>query len=213
MFKKFISTFLATIMVLSTICVSFANDYSELTPNQKSVITKIKQQVEKDREKSQRRSRSPVVAVYAIPGIGEVAILATGAILVGGIVYKAGSWVYEEVTTWIANEKNSQAEEEEAAIMESYENAKSAGERTDNHSDIMYEDSNNGSLEARDQDSYSSQDLYGEDGELKQRRYFDADGNAELDIDFSHSNGDNSHTFPHQHDWNWSVKPPRGEGY
>jgi hypothetical protein len=31
-----------------------------------------------------------VVAVYFIPGIGEVALLATGAIVVGGITYYAG---------------------------------------------------------------------------------------------------------------------------
>lgn len=42
-----------------------------------------------------------VVAVYFIPGIGEVALLATGALLIGGIIYYAGSWLYDKVMPYI----------------------------------------------------------------------------------------------------------------
>lgn len=42
-----------------------------------------------------------VVAVYFIPGIGEVALLATGAIVVGGITYYAGSWMYNKIMPYI----------------------------------------------------------------------------------------------------------------
>lgn len=44
---------------------------------------------------------APVVAVYFIPGIGEVALLATGAIVVGGLVYYAGSWLYDQIMPYI----------------------------------------------------------------------------------------------------------------
>lgn len=33
-----------------------------------------------------------VLAVYAIPGIGEVALIATGAVVLGFITLKVGSW-------------------------------------------------------------------------------------------------------------------------
>ncbi|QDX91850.1 hypothetical protein EEL30_05390 [Brevibacillus laterosporus] len=41
-----------------------------------------------------------VVAVYAIPGVGEVALLATGAIAIGGAIYYAGSWLYDVFQSW-----------------------------------------------------------------------------------------------------------------
>ncbi|MDY0323849.1 MAG: hypothetical protein RBR24_07505 [Candidatus Carbobacillus sp.] len=44
---------------------------------------------------------APVVAVYFIPGIGEVALLATGAIVVGGLVYYARSWLYDQIMPYI----------------------------------------------------------------------------------------------------------------
>ncbi|WP_378211802.1 RHS repeat-associated core domain-containing protein, partial [Anoxybacteroides rupiense] len=40
------------------------------------------------------------VGVYFIPGIGEVALLATGAVVLGGITYKAGSWIANKVKTY-----------------------------------------------------------------------------------------------------------------
>lgn len=46
----------------------------------------------------------------------------------------------------------------------------------------------------------SSEDLYDDKG-LKQRRYYDKDGNADEDIDYDHSNADGAHTFPHRHQW------------
>lgn len=41
--------------------------------------------------------------VYFIPGIGEVAILATGAIAVAGVTIAAGSWLYETITEWLSD--------------------------------------------------------------------------------------------------------------
>ncbi|MED5052163.1 RHS repeat-associated core domain-containing protein [Anoxybacillus rupiensis] len=40
------------------------------------------------------------VGVYFIPGIEEVALLATGAVVLGGITYKAGSWIANKVKTY-----------------------------------------------------------------------------------------------------------------
>lgn len=39
----------------------------------------------------------PIQAVYFIPGVGEVALLATGGIAVAGATYYAGSWLYKKV--------------------------------------------------------------------------------------------------------------------
>ena len=41
--------------------------------------------------------------VYFIPGIGEIVIAATGAILVTGVAVAAGSWLYNTITNWLSN--------------------------------------------------------------------------------------------------------------
>ncbi|MED3662990.1 DNRLRE domain-containing protein [Ureibacillus terrenus] len=46
-----------------------------------------------------------VVGVYFIPGIGEVALLATGAVVLGGITYKAGSWLGQKVRDYVFSKK------------------------------------------------------------------------------------------------------------
>lgn len=43
-----------------------------------------------------------VVAIYFIPGIGQVALLATGAFILGGLTYKAGSWLGNKVRAYLA---------------------------------------------------------------------------------------------------------------
>ena len=52
---------------------------------------------------------------------------------------------------------------------------------------------------------YSSKDLEDSEG-VKQRRYYDKNGNADMDIDYRH--GGTGHTFPHRHDWNNGVRGP-----
>ena len=44
----------------------------------------------------------------------------------------------------------------------------------------------------------SSVDIY-QNGNLKQRRYYDNEGNPIVDIDYTHSG--NNHDFPHKHVW------------
>lgn len=64
------------------------------------------------------------------------------------------------------------------------------------------------SLPATKQTPNSSADLLNPDGGVKQRRYYGADGKAEMDIDFNHTD-DGTHEFPHIHIWDWTKKPPR----
>jgi len=54
----------------------------------------------------------------------------------------------------------------------------------------------------------SSSDILNPDGSVKQRRYYDKDGNADLDIDYNHTD-DGTHTFPHRHTWDWTQENPR----
>lgn len=46
------------------------------------------------------------VGVYIIPGIGEVVLLATGAVVLGGITYKAGSWLGQKAKEYYINAQN-----------------------------------------------------------------------------------------------------------
>jgi len=44
-----------------------------------------------------------LLGIYEIPGIGEVALAATGVIIIGGSVIYIGSYVYTKVMEWIAS--------------------------------------------------------------------------------------------------------------
>lgn len=57
----------------------------------------------------------------------------------------------------------------------------------------------------------SSMDLVDENGNIKTRRYFGPDGRAIRDVDFTdHGNPKMHPKVPHEHDWDWTKKPPRG---
>lgn len=45
--------------------------------------------------------------VYFIPGIGQVALAATGAIVLGGITIGAGHWAYSTIKNYFENNKSS----------------------------------------------------------------------------------------------------------
>lgn len=50
------------------------------------------------------QTRLPIAAgVYFIPGIGEIAIAATGAIVVAGVAIVAGTWLYDTITNWLSD--------------------------------------------------------------------------------------------------------------
>ena len=44
-------------------------------------------------------------AIYFVPGVGQVALLATGAIVVGGVTIKAGSWLYKTISNYFNDPK------------------------------------------------------------------------------------------------------------
>ena len=80
------------------------------------------------------------------------------------------------------------------------------GQPLDNHKIVPNTEAS--SLDATKHPPNSSADLLNPDGSVKQRRYYDADGRAQMDIDFNHID-DGTHEFPHIHIWDWSKKPPR----
>lgn len=123
-----------------------------------------------------------IAGSYFIPGIGEVLITVTGVIIIGGVIIKSGSWVYNKVVNWFEDR--------------SYENAKEKGIPTNNHSTQV-----GGSLPPKGPPR-SSKDKKDKNGKLKQRRYYDKNGNADMDIDYSHGGSDKWHDFPHRHYWN-----------
>lgn len=54
-------------------------------------------------------------------------------------------------------------------------------------------------------------DLYDENGDLIQQRWYGPDGRATWNRDWKHkdSNPQKPHKFPHDHPWDWSKKKPR----
>lgn len=45
--------------------------------------------------------KTPAVAVYFVPGIGQVALVLSGAVLIGTALYYAGDWLYDCVDSWL----------------------------------------------------------------------------------------------------------------
>lgn len=60
-------------------------------------------------------------------------------------------------------------------------------------------------------DPNSRVDLYNEQGELIQQRWYGSDGRAVLNRDWKHKDNDpkKPHKFPHDHPWDWEKKKPR----
>lgn len=56
-------------------------------------------------------SRTAVVAVYFIPGLGEVALLTTGAIVIGATVYSVGTWAYKKFKKWLKTSAKKEAQD------------------------------------------------------------------------------------------------------
>ncbi len=52
-------------------------------------------------ENSSNQGIAPALAgVYFVPGVGEIAITATGAVLVAGVAISTGSWAYKQVVNY-----------------------------------------------------------------------------------------------------------------
>lgn len=99
----------------------------------------------------------------------------------------------------------SDAQTQSQTLEENYNNAKEEGLETENHS-ICTDDK----LPSKGCEPYSSQDFFGKTG-LSKRRYFDKNGNADLDIHYDdHGNPAKHPKVPHRHDW---EDGSMGEGY
>ena len=118
--------------------------------------------------------------LYFIPGIGQILLTATGVLVIGGVTIAAGSWLYNQVAAYFAEKSN--------------EKAKKDGAKTANHS--TQSTSTKSSLPTTGK-ALSSKDLKDSSG-VKQRRYYDKNGKADLDIDFRHAG---NYKFPHRHTW------------
>lgn len=62
-------------------------------------------------QNNQKNSRTAVVAVYFVPGLGEVALLATGSIVIGATVYSVGTWAYKTFKKWLKTSAKKEAED------------------------------------------------------------------------------------------------------
>lgn len=127
-----------------------------------------------------------VIAVYALPAIGDVILYVGGAIGIAGIIYAAGEWYNNYIKDLI------------------YQDAKNKGIPTSNHKTVT-----NNDQFGRRGDPESSKD-YAPAGELKQRRYYNRNGAADLDIDYYDNNPPDTHIFPHRHNW---INDVRGDWY
>lgn len=57
-----------------------------------------------ENENDEIQTRAAIAAgIYFIPGIGQVAIAATGAIVVAGVTVAAGTWLYNTITNWLSD--------------------------------------------------------------------------------------------------------------
>lgn len=220
--KKITILLLIMTMIFSTIGLSFADSYiNSNTPDNANLITldngyqitemeliEILNSSEKNMNlKSNtitdtKTMRLSTYSSYAIPGYldGEWKIVVSGlgvltvvivnnTIKMNNMIINAGSSLYNSILSAVENLFNT-----------NYNTAVTDGTPTDNHAVVT------GSSLPTTGESSSSKDLYNEEGSLKQRRYYDKNGNADLDIDYQH--GGTGHTFPHRHDWNNGVRGP-----
>ncbi|QAT50247.1 hypothetical protein EQM14_10995 [Caproiciproducens sp. NJN-50] len=125
-FRRVISSILTLALVFST-CVSAFAAESKVSSRKTASVTIVEQGVyingnyysqnefisllDKATPVSQGQIRPAVAGAaiaagaYFIPGVGEVLITATGAIIVAGVIVTAGTWLYNTVTHWFAEQR------------------------------------------------------------------------------------------------------------
>jgi len=139
------------------------------------------------REDSLHSLQGIAVPLYFIPGVGQVALIATGAVVVGGITYYAGSAVYKKTKAYL--------------VEKAYNDDRIAGRKADSHST----EKQTKSLPTTGKE-FSSKDLV-KDGKVIQRRYYGKNGKAQMDIDYTnHGNAKKHPKVPHRHDWKNGVR-------
>ena len=94
-FKKCIAFLLVMcLFIQSTNCFVFAEENTS-TQIQTSQTVSLKTQ--------DGRNFAIPAGLYFIPGIGEVLIEATGAIIVAGVAIEVGSWIYNTIVDWFSS--------------------------------------------------------------------------------------------------------------
>lgn len=133
-----------------------------------------------------------LAGTYVIPGIGPIVITITGGLIIGGTVIAAGTWVYNTVEAYFAEK--------------AYNEHKKNGTKTDGHTVTRKLPVTGKPFTSKDRTRDGSWN-----GKVLQRRYYDKDGNADLDIDYTDHGNPKAHPkVPHRHDWNGKV---RSSGY
>lgn len=132
--KKLVCYILIFTMIFSTNITTFASD--TITPSDKTVVTtddciyidgKSFTQEEfsallepttpeeclvfQNNQQNSRMGAGAVLAVYSVPGLGEVALLAAGGIAIGTTVYAVGSWAYNKFKNWLKNSAKQEAQD------------------------------------------------------------------------------------------------------
>lgn len=124
-YKKYLAGILVCVMVASTSATAFAESNSTYTNVENAsdvagnvIITNdgvtingvyyTKAEFESLLNKAVKietpQTRAAIAAgIYFIPGIGQIAIAATGAIVVAGVAVAAGSWLYDTITNWLSD--------------------------------------------------------------------------------------------------------------
>lgn len=133
-----------------------------------------------------------LAGTWWIPGVGQVVITTAGVILIGGAVIAAGTWIYNAVDSFFAER--------------TYEEHKKNGTKTEGHKAGKEFPRTGTPRTSRDRTADGTWN-----GKVLQRRYYDKNGNAELDIDYTNHGNPKAHPkVPHRHDWNGTE---RGLGY
>ena len=131
-----------------------------------------------------------VAGTWEIPGVGLVVVTVAGVILIKDVVIPAGSWTYKKVINWFENR--------------AYNKAKENGSKTNDHSTQT-----GGSLPTKGRPNSSKDKKNPKTGKVVQRRYYDKDGNADMDIDYTnHGNPKQHPKVPHRHDWKNGKRGP-----
>ncbi len=65
------------------------------------------QEVDQASNGGRQKRFAAAAGVYFIPGVGQVALMATGAIVLGGVTIGAGHWAYKTIKNWLNNPQNS----------------------------------------------------------------------------------------------------------
>ncbi len=86
------------LFIQGTNCFVFAEDKSAPTQTVQQTMQKTVSLKTQD-----GRNFAIPAGVYFIPGIGEVLIEATGAIIVAGAVIAVGSWIYNTIVDWLTS--------------------------------------------------------------------------------------------------------------